>query len=532
VSIVQRGLIRPRLGSLTTPRGLFLTAAVLLSSVPAISAIRDPDFWWHLRAGRLIIERRALLGTDPFTFTATTHHWTMHEWLSEVMFALLHSIGGLALIVAILCVATWLGLLCIFLRSRLRRPGYLPLGAGVILASIAGYPIWGPRAQMITFALSCLLLLMVDRHLARGGRAVWWLVPIFLVWSNLHSGFIIGLGFLGLMIAGELIGHRLRAPGTAQPRRVRALLWVLAASAAVTMINPNGPLILLYPFSTQGSAAQQSIIQEWHSPNFHQWEVMGFEFMVVSLIAMVVLNRRMTARDIGLATVTGLLAFQSVRHIALFVAAATPAWIEQADMTLQRFGRRRAVRGASTGGGAPMVMRLTTFGLMMVAVLAAIGVRLAGALTTREDSRAYAAEYPVCAARWLAGAPIGLRIFNQYGEGGYLANRLSARGDRVFIFGDAALMGDPLLVDYGDVESLKPRWDRVIRDSGADLILFDVGTPLTSVLEASERWTMVYRDDLNEAFISSDRRTSLRLPPAPVRGPGDVCASARVGSVR
>ena len=79
-----------------------------------------------------------------------------------------------------------------------------------------------------------------------------------------------------------------------------------------------------------------------------------------------------------------------------------------------------------------------------------------------EPGHALASAFP------LTRAPDPLKIFNQYGEGGYLAYRLSAHGDRVYIFGDAALMGDALLHSYGDVESVTPRWDSIVRGAGTD----------------------------------------------------------------
>ncbi|MFN2569593.1 MAG: hypothetical protein ABR564_08340, partial [Candidatus Dormibacteria bacterium] len=175
-------------------------------------------------------------------------------------------------------------------------------------------------------------------------------------------------------------------------------------------------------------------------------------------------------------------------------------------------------------------LRAGAFLVMALAVVSAIGAKFANAIATREDSASYARDFPVCATRWLARAPSGLKIFNQYGEGGYLAYRLSSRGDRVYIFGDAALMGDELLLDYGDIESLKPRWDQLIRRSGANLVLFDAGTPLATVLEASSRWTKVYSDELNVAFVPVGRVPALALPDAPA-GAGrssDGCASTSV----
>ena len=338
-----------RARALSTPGGLLLATALLVAALPVTSAIRDPDFWWHLRTGQLIVARHGLLPTDPYTYTASSHHWVMHEWLTEVLFAALNAAGGLALIVTGLSVVTWLGLVAVVLRARLSRPHPATLALGLLVAVVAGYPIWGPRAQMITFSLTCLVLLLAERHLRRGGRAAWALVPVFLVWSNLHSGFIIGAGFLGLVIVAEGAAGLLGVPGAAPPARVRELAWVGVACLAVVVVNPNGPGIYLYPFQTQGSAAQQALILEWQSPDFHDWEVRTFELMLVSLALMVAANRRITPGDAVLALGATVLSLQSVRHIALFVAAATPVWIRQAELTRLRLAgwwtaRRRTGR--------------------------------------------------------------------------------------------------------------------------------------------------------------------------------------------
>ena len=140
-------------------------------ALPVTRTIQDPDFWWHLRAGQLIIQHGGLLGNDPFTYTVANHHWTMHEWLNEVLFAIEFTVGGLGLIVLMLSAVTWLGLLAIMQKARLRNPGRGVLGIGMLIAVIAGFPIWGPRVQMITFAFSALTLLLVERHwCVAGGR--------------------------------------------------------------------------------------------------------------------------------------------------------------------------------------------------------------------------------------------------------------------------------------------------------------------------------------------------------------------------
>lgn len=530
--------------ALRTPRGLFLASALLLCVLPLTKDIRDPDFWWHLRAGQLILARHGLIGTDPFTYTAAGHHWTMHEWLTEVLFAALHAVGGLAAVVVTLSLLSWAGFVVLFAAARLRRPHHLALGLGIVLAAIVGAPVWGPRAQMITFTFSCVLLFLVERHLRRGGRAIWATVPLFLLWSNLHSGFIVGVGFLLLVLVAEWLGARLGLDVAPADRR-RTLALVLLVSTAVVVLNPNGPQIYLYPFETQGSGAQQSLIQEWHSPDFHDASTWAFEAMLLGLVAMLTATRRLRPRDLALTLATTALALQSERHIALFVAAVTPIWIEQADACGRRLAawwhsrprrtapaaRRQSPSRDATAGGPTTARPPRGSALVAVVCLGALGLlataRLAEAASTREDSLSYAEDYPVCAARWLLQSPGGLRIFNQYGEGGFLALRLSAHGDRVFIFGDAALMGDALLREYGAVVAVTPEFERILRDSRTDLVLFDVGTALADVLAQSPRWIEVYRDPRSVAFVpatAAGRALAAELAATPVWTGPDPCA--------
>jgi len=511
----EGGTLRRRLQRLSTPGGIFLVAVVLLCALPVTSQIRDPDFWWHLRTGQLILSGHGLIATDPYTYTAVGHPWTMHEWLTEVLFAALNAVGGLALIVVVLSITTWLGLLAVLMRSLLRRPGHVAAGVGLLLATIAGYPVWGPRAQMITFALTCLVLYLIDRHLVRGGRLIWLLVPLFLVWSNLHSGFIIGAAFLGLVVVVEGVLWKL-GRGEVDPGRLRTLAMVLVACLLVVVVNPYGPHIYLYPFETQGSTAQQSLILEWHSPDFHDPSVRAFMVMLLTLAVMVAITRRIRPRDAVLTLLTTALALQSVRHIALFIAAATPVWIEQADMV----GRRMFPTVVRRMEAARAVGVMARRGVMLTVAVGAVcfvaaGSQLAVAASVRPESLSYARDFPVCGARWLESAPSGLNVFNQYGEGGYLTRTIVPHGDRIFIFGDAALMGDSLLLTYGDVEEVKPDWERILTEHHTDIVLFDAGTPLAQVLAASPRWTEVYSDPKSVAYVPAGSPLRAELPPQP-----------------
>ena len=540
----HHGLWRDRLDSLSTPSGILLVSVLIIIALPVTSSIGDPDFWWHLRTGQLLIANHLqLLGTDPYTYTVAGHHWTMHEWLAEVVFAVTYGWGGLGPIVLVLSLLTWLGLACVALRAWLHTHNRVALSVGLIVAVVAAYPIWGPRDQMVDFAFSCILLYVVERYLTRGGRALWVLPPLFLLWTNLHGGFVIGLAFLAIIVIAEACGGHLGLPDPAPLRRVRILAVATVGCALVSMINPNGPGILLYAIGTVTSPAQQALILEWQSPDFGDWAVRGFAVMVVSLAGFAIANRRMRARDCALVVATAALAFQSVRNLAIFVAAASPVWIEQLSCLLERLGERRRRPAATvivTGpvpiafaGPAkpPLAMRLTTLGLVAALLVAGyVGLRLVPAMDVTPTSTVYDQAYPVCASRWLQSAPHGLRIFDQYGEGGYLSWSLAGTGDKIFIFGDAALMGDALLYTYADVVSLRPDWQQILQRYGTQMVLFDTGTPLDVVLRESPQWVRVYTDPHHEAFVLKDELASLHLPPQPPATPGCGAPAPRATS--
>src|SRR6202022_2394410 len=101
---------------------------------------------------------------------------------------------------------------------------------------------------------------------------------------------------------------------------------------------------------------------------------------------------------------------------------------------------------------------ITAVALLVVAL--ATLAHIADATSPSKQQDLTATTYPVAAADWLAAHPeVGTRMYNQYGWGGYLAYRFYPDPNRkVFIFGEAALMGDGLLNQYEDVVTLRSNW--------------------------------------------------------------------------
>ena len=57
--------------------------------------LRDGDTGIHIRIGDLILASHHVPSTDPFSFSKPGKTWFAHEWLTEVLYALLVRAGGL-----------------------------------------------------------------------------------------------------------------------------------------------------------------------------------------------------------------------------------------------------------------------------------------------------------------------------------------------------------------------------------------------------------------------------------------------------
>ena len=435
---------------------------------------------------------------DLFTYTVPGHIWTDHEYLTEILMWLAFKYAGFAGLSIGFGVITWIGFL-LLLRTRYTgsaKPPFVISGLGLVLALVAGAPIWGPRAQMITFALACLELFWLAGFLGGRSRAIMWFPLVMVVWANLHAGWVIGLGFLGLALLSELLRWLLGGRPASAAAHCRRLGVILALSLLAVMATPHGLSIYLYPFQTQGSAAQQRLIVEWFSPNFHDSQLRPFEAMLLLLIGGMV-ARRPSLYQFLLSLSVIVLSLQSVRHIALFVAATTPILVDTysaiwRDLAASRPRLRARVDRFRTTPPAALAA-VTVVALVVIA--AATALRIGSDLG--RQARLNAENYPVAAADWLATHPeVGTRMYNQYGWGGYLAYRFHPDPNRrVFIFGEAALMGDALLQRYQDVQTLRPDWQTVLDSNQVDYIVYNRGEALSNVLLTQPGWSVAYDGD-------------------------------------
>jgi len=486
---------------LADPRRALCAAVILLSAAAGLDALGDPDVWWHLLLGQWSIAHLQVPATEMLSYTANGLPSVPHEWLSEVMFAAVASVGGLFLLALLMGGVWWSGVIAIVLRSRLRGAGLVAIAAGVALAAKAAEPVLGTRTQILTFALVCWTMWIADTYLRGGGRRLWLLPPMVLLMANMHGGVVVAIAFLALAVVAEAAKRLVHAGTLVEWRRIRALALVTGLCALAVCINPAGPGLYQLALLTATVEAHKGII-EWQPPNFGDpgmWALLLLLLSSAALAAFAAARRRLDPRDAAVAAVGCVMALLAVRNASLCVAVVTPVWAAAAT------DLGRAIRTRS----APRRVLVTTAAVVMGGVIVALAGGAVAYTVTRVHAAAsppgVAAAYPACAATVLGRSPSTQRVFAPYGESGYIAYRLWPRA-LVYAYGDDEAIGVGVFHDYYRIAAgaqTAPTALQLLDASGTTAVLYPSGA-LTAELASTPGWTHVATDRGEQLFVRGD----------------------------
>jgi hypothetical protein len=218
--------------------GVSLVAAVLLLPTNA-----DPDLWGHLRYGLDILTQGTFAAGETYSFTAD-QPFLYHEWLGGVSMALAYRLAGVSGLIGLK-----LGILATALLVLARTLRAVPLQIQIAALLTVCWALL-PISLTIRPQLWSVLAVVVVLTLLQRERGLWWLPVVMAAWANLHGGWIVGAGLVGLWSAYTVVVER-----------NRVALGVLMATALATLVNPYG--IGLWQFLGETVRLERADIQEW-----------------------------------------------------------------------------------------------------------------------------------------------------------------------------------------------------------------------------------------------------------------------------
>jgi hypothetical protein len=474
---------------------LLLAPVLLLLLAWPVLAPTDPDYWAHFTTGRIIAETGALPSQDVYLYTTNGQPWVVHEWLTELTFFVVQRQVGYVGDVVLVGVVGCLTALAMYATCRLWGLGELPSVVLVLWAFGMSLPSFGVRPQTLTRCLLAVTALLLTAHRLRGNRRLLWpLPPLFALWANLHGGFIIGLGVLGLTVLGDAVdAFRTRSLVALKP-----LLTVAALCALATLINLNGLAGVLFPLAyAQPGFVGQSVIAEWQPPDFSQLSFAPFGLSILLALALGFGHRPLRTTELLWALSLGWLGLESIRNIQLWATIAVPLIGARLRAEVPAFGR-------SAAEWARPVRMAVLWSLVVVVSVGLLGVRVTQSANWelqlgREPS---AAGYPVSGVAYIKDHDLRGNLFNQFEWGGYLIYALYPH-QRLFIDGRPDVYGPGILQEYLTVAELRPGWRMVLDKYSVQLVLVDRSGPLAGELGQDPGWRQVLSGPIERLFERS-----------------------------
>ncbi len=460
--------------------------AVVLAVLVALPLAKtvDPDFWWHLRTGRLIVGS-GIPRHDPFSWTAAGKAWVTHEWLSEVVIYGVESTLGYLGNVLLFGAVTGGALLVAYALGRRLGAGTKPLVLLMFPATLVMAQFVAVRPQEFTWLLFAVFVYILQRREEGDAVPLWVLPPLMALWVNLHLGFFYGLMAVGVWTLIQVVRWlRWRTVSLRTP--------LLAAGACLlaTLANPNGPAILLYPLKYMQGNEQRSLIVEWQRPDFTSvWNIPVTMTLVLLALSLPWQRRRPFLAILSVAAIAFSvqaarnLPFAALLLLPMAASAAADHW-------------RLASRERDSG------MRFQTLpGIGLVAALAAcvlvIGPSFGASLSGYRPS---SDGYPSAGVSFVESGYSGARLFNEYAWGGYLIDRLYPNTP-VFIDGREEFYGGKIFGDYIHILSVDDGWDDLLSQYGVEVALVERDSRLAGAMRSSDNWQEEFTGPVEAVFV-------------------------------
>lgn len=445
--------------------------------------LMDGDTYWHVAAGQWILKHLAVPAQDPFSYTMRGAPWTAQEWLSEVMFALLHDARGWQAVVVATALAfgATSALLCrALLRTLDPAPALIFTALGVSMAL--------PHLLARPFALAMPVMVLWTIGLVRaadGNRAPsFWLIPLLALWANLHGGFTLGIA-ISFGFAAEALAVAWKQGRVLDAAYAWGPFLVLALLAG--LLTPQG--IHGYLFTWQVMVEDSfalNRVAEWASPNFHVYQPLLL-WLLAGLALVLHQGLRLPWMRLFMVLALLHLALAHVRNVEILgllapLIVAAPFSVQWQERQLRTTHNRNTVlqRLSKPAGTAAAMAGIS---LVLVSSLVFQHVR------PLELPQAAVPTQALTAAR---EANLEGRVFNDYGWGGYLIYA----GIAPFIDSRSDMYRDSFFRRYIEARDLQipGALESLLNTYGVSWTLLRPGTPAVAMLDQLPGWHRVYAD--------------------------------------
>jgi tetratricopeptide (TPR) repeat protein len=499
--------------------GLRLSEAVVVTGafLLGLRQISDSDVWTHLAHGRALVAARGVPPHEPFTYPSAAMPYYNTEWLFGVALYATYALGGLTAVVflkatllALTAALLWRTAMLGSVASRDDAGGLrAAVAASVVLAALLAMRyrfVERPDVALMVFIAATVYALDAFILEVRR-RPLYLLVPIVVIWANVHPSVIVAAGPFAAVLAGGVVfwmfgRRRAEIHGIPTLGQLRVVTGVGVAALFASLLNPYGWDAITLPFRLAGSAWFTQEVTELQRPRLGDYPI-AFTLGLL-LVATLLMNvRRVPITAALLAAPFAWLALSGARFVFLFPLVAAPLLARGLTEVLA-FSRLANWR-------RPLTM--VASGAALAAVVATgLAVANVGPFGARDHSPGLGVDaraVPEGALAYLDRVGVAGRVFNAFHFGGYIAWRDFPR--RAPIIDGRAWVPSELIEEIHFARVYPAHLARLQAAYGFEAAVMDyasfAGEPLDEVAPGADAglnsaaWALVYWDDVALVYL-------------------------------
>jgi hypothetical protein len=450
--------------------------------------LADADIGWHIRTGQWILDHHAVPHHDLYSFSKPDAPWYAWEWGSDVIFGALHRSAGLKGVVLLA------GVLIAFfawtlLRRMVERGVHLMWALIVSLLGVGAASMhFLARPHLFTLLFLSISVWMIDidrkEMSIASARRLWLLVPLAILWTNLHGGFLALIAVLGLTALGTAVEAWL---GNRDFRPAGRYAVLAAACSAASLINPYGYHLHVHVAQYLRSDWIRNTIQEFQSPIFRSENVLQFEaLMLIGLIAAGMLFKRRRIVEGLWIVYFAHMSLGSARHIPIFVTVCAPViaaeisgwwrmWTEGAKKS-SLFG----IVNQMSGDLASSFQRISAWPFLLVGALAVMGAPI------KWPKDFPALIFPVKMVHDHQAQILNTRVLTSDQWGDYLIYLNPQQ--KVYVDGRSDFYGPEVGNQYLRLTGGQWDWDQIMKKNEFKSVLLPVDVPVVQLLKRDPEW--------------------------------------------
>jgi len=464
----------------------YMTVLLLLILIMAVRTPLDTDMWWHLRAGEETWDSQAVYLVDTISYTRAGEPWTNHSWLTQVIMIGLYKLGEYKALSLWVGVTAAISMLFVYLQME----GHALIKTSLVLfASFVSSVVWTPRPQIFSFLLFAITGFIIFRFKTKRKKQLYWLGPIFIVWSNLHGGYVLGTILIISVIIGEIFDQVLEkeSENSLNWNEIRQLaIWGIAGFA-LAAVNPNGIKMWIIPFQTVGVDSLQNLINEWASPDFHQpIQQLMLVILFGTFAAVGLSKRRLTGSELICP-----FALVATPVISKHLACLLPEWKLRLIERFNIISKLNEYQNKSRQEINRTIQSIVNIVVVFILIFTA-GYKWINVSNLEFVEKTEQEIFPVDAVNWIKKEKPEGNLLNEYNWGGYLAWHL--REYQVFVDGRTDLFGDEIIGNWLDLINTVENWEKSIDDWEINTIFLKRDRPIVQAL-VQNGWVYGYRDE-------------------------------------